>query len=56
MIYVNYRDEILKHLSEEELEDAIDSRKTELRGLVSTEACEFIIAKELGLIKEKNIR
>lgn len=46
---MNYRDEILKRLSLKELEEKIEVKKTELKGLMSTEGCEFIIAHELGI-------
>ena len=49
---MNYRNEILKRLSLEELEVAISTKKTELKGLISTEGCEFIIAEELGIQTE----
>ncbi|MBA7516653.1 hypothetical protein ES705_08701 [subsurface metagenome] len=39
----------MKHLSLEELEEAIEVKKTELKGLISTEGCVFIIANELGI-------
>ncbi len=53
---MNYREEILKYISLEELEKEIQTKKTELKGLVSTEACEFIIANEVGLIEGKENR
>ena len=47
------RKEILKYISLEDLEKEIQTKKIEFEGLFSTEACEFILAKEMGLIKEK---
>lgn len=47
---MRYRNEILKFLPLKELEERIKVLKIELNGLFSTEACEFIIAKELGLV------
>ncbi len=49
------REEILKYLSLEELEEKMQTKKTELKGLISTESCEFIIAQELG-ISEKSLK
>lgn len=46
---INYRTEILKQLSLKELEKAIEVKKTELNGLISTEGCMFLIANELGI-------
>lgn len=46
---MNKREEILKYMSLEELEKEIQTKKTELKGLISTDGCEFIIARELGI-------
>jgi len=46
---MDYREEILKYLSLEELEKAIDLKQTELKGLVSEEGCEYLMTKELGI-------
>ena len=43
------RNEILKYMSPKELEEAIKVKRTELKGLISPEGAEFIIAKELGI-------
>lgn len=41
--------EILKYISPNELGERMEDKKTEMGGLFSPEACEFIIAKELGI-------
>lgn len=43
------KNEILKYISPKELEEAIEVKNTELKGLLSPEGAEFIIAKELGI-------
>ena len=47
------RNEILKYISPKELEEAIEVKNTELKGLLSPEGAELVIAKELGIKIEK---
>ncbi len=52
-----YIDKIVENtgLSKKEIQDMVEEKKTELKGLISDEGALFIIAKELGVdVKEEN--
>ncbi|MGQ4874698.1 MAG: DUF2240 family protein [Promethearchaeia archaeon] len=53
----SYIEKIIKEtgLSRKEIQDRVDAKKNELKGLISDEGALFIVAKELGIdVKEEN--